>query len=290
MSGFTPQGRSRGEFISSSPVDAIVHLDIDPDLDFSELFGDDTPNDPSLEAAPPEPSSLNEVSEQPFDDDLFDGLEQFYSQDSQTGPKVNNKLSKLIDTMLRAKVSDEKMKENAGRFRRPQNCENLVLPKVNPEIWSKMASRAKSRDLNLQNVQVYLIVGLIPVMQSLQKLYDWRKMAKKAADKSVSISDEDLSGITSDLCDSFSLLAHSNYQMCLRRREFIKPELNAQFRSLCTSAPITNWLFGDDLCGQIKDLQQHNQIGVRLTQFQIQIDPDWIQTAICTKEISSWGT
>ena len=106
-----------------------------------------------------------------------------------------------------------------------------------------MASRAKSRDLNLQNVQVYLIMGLIPVVQSLQKLYDWRKMAKKAADKSVSISDEDLSGIASDLCDSFSFLAHSNYQMCLRRREFIKPELNAQFRSLCTFAPITSWLF-----------------------------------------------
>ena len=39
LSGFTPQSRSRGEFISSSPVDANVHLDIDPDLDFSELFG-----------------------------------------------------------------------------------------------------------------------------------------------------------------------------------------------------------------------------------------------------------
>ena len=90
---------------------------MDPDLDFSELFGDDTPNYPSLEAASPEPSSLNEVLEQPFDDDLFDGLEQFYSQDSQTGPRVNDKLSKLIDTMLKAKVSDEKMKEKAGRFK-----------------------------------------------------------------------------------------------------------------------------------------------------------------------------
>ena len=145
LSGFTPQSRSSGEFISSSPVDANVDLDIDPDLDFSGLFEDDTPNDPSLEAAPPEPMSLNEVSEQPFDDDLFNGLEQFYSQDSQTGPKVNDKLSKLIDTILRAKVSDEKMKEKTGRFKQPQNCENLVMPKVNPEIWSKMASRAKSR-------------------------------------------------------------------------------------------------------------------------------------------------
>ena len=136
-----------------------------------------------------------------------------------------------------------------------------------------MASRAKSRDLKLQNVQIYLIMGLIPVIQSLQKSYHWRKMAKKAADKSVSISDEDLSGITSDLYGCFSLLAHSNYQMCLRRREFIKPELNAQFRSLCTSAPITGWLFGDDICSQIKDLHQHNQIGVRLTRSRSRLTP-----------------
>ena len=99
-------------------------------------------------------------------------------------------------------MSDEKMKEKAGRFKRPQNCENLVLPKVNPEIWSKI-NGLQSKILNLQNVHIYLIMGLIPLMQSLQKLYDWRKMAKKAADKSVSISDEDLSGITSDLYDSF---------------------------------------------------------------------------------------
>ena len=54
LSGITPQSRSRSEFISSSPVNANVDLDIDPDLDFLELFGDDTPSDPSMEAAPPE--------------------------------------------------------------------------------------------------------------------------------------------------------------------------------------------------------------------------------------------
>ena len=111
MSGITPQSCSHSEFISSSLVDADVDLDIVPDLDFSELFEDDTANDLSMQATPHEPSSLNEVSEQPFDDDLFDGLEQFYSQDSQTWPKVNDKLSQLIDTVLRVKVSDEKMKD-----------------------------------------------------------------------------------------------------------------------------------------------------------------------------------
>ena len=114
--------------------------------------------------------------------------------------------------MFRAKVLDEEMKEKAGRFKRPQNCGNLALPKVNCEISRKMASTAKSRDLNLQTVQLCLIIAMIHVIHSLQKLYDWRKKAKKAVDKSVSISDEDLSGITSDLCDSFSLLAQELYE------------------------------------------------------------------------------
>ena len=61
--------------------------------------------------------------------------------------------------------------------------------------------------------------------------------------------------------------------MCLSRRVFIKSELNAQFRSLCTSAPITSWLFGDDICGKIEDLQQHYQIGVRLTQSRSRLTP-----------------
>ena len=57
-----------------------------------------------------------------------------------------------------------------------------------------------------------------------------------------------------------------NY-VCLRRREFIKPELNSEFISLCASAPITEFLFGNDICSQIKELQQANQLGSRLTKY-----------------------
>ena len=104
-----------------------------------------------------------------------------------------------------------------------------------------MSSRAKRRDLNFQKVQLYLAKGLIPKVQCLQFLLNWRRKAKNNADKSVHISDIELSKVTSDLCDSFSLLSHSDYQLCLRRREFIKPKLNSEFRSLCASAPIQSF-------------------------------------------------
>ena len=103
------------------------------------------------------------------------------------------------------------------------------------------------------------------MVQCLQFLLNWRRKARNNADRSVHISDIKLSKVTSDLCDSFSLLSHSDYQLCLRRREFIQPELNSEFRSLCASALLQS-LFGNDICSQIKELQQANQLGSRLTQ------------------------
>ena len=42
---------------------------------------------------------------------------------------------------------------------------------------------------------------------------------------------------------------------------------NSELRSLCASAPITEFLFGNDICIQILELQQANQLGSRLTQY-----------------------
>ena len=90
-------------------------------------------------------------------------------------------------------------------------------------------------------------------------MLNWRRKVQYSADRSVHISDNELSKVT--------LLSHLDYQLSLRRCEFIKPELNSEFRSLCASAPITEFLFGNDICSQIKELQQANQLGSRLTQY-----------------------
>ena len=108
-----------------------------------------------------------DLSEQAFDDELFDELESFYNQTDAVGPKVDEKLSKLVNTVLRSKISGDKLNSKADHFKRPQNCENLIVPKVNAEVWRKMSSRAESRDPNFQKVQLYLTKGLIPIISSV---------------------------------------------------------------------------------------------------------------------------
>ena len=49
------------------------------------------------------------------------------------------------------------MKEKLAKYNRPDNCEKLTVPKVNPEIWNKLKRIARSADLRLANMQKALV-------------------------------------------------------------------------------------------------------------------------------------
>ena len=54
-----------------------------------------------------------------------------------------------------------------------------------------------------------------------------------------------------------TLIAHSVYELNLSRRELIRPDLNEQYKQLCSSqTPISKFLFGDDLPKAVKERGQ----------------------------------
>lgn len=60
---------------------------------------------------------------------------------------VSTQLANLVDKMVKTKLSEENEKEKLVKYDRPQNCENLVSTRVNLQIWAKMRSSSRSRDL-----------------------------------------------------------------------------------------------------------------------------------------------
>ena len=50
-----------------------------------------------------------------------------------------------------------KLKEKLAKYNRPDNCEKLTVPKVNPEIWNKLKHITRSADLRLANMQKVLV-------------------------------------------------------------------------------------------------------------------------------------
>ena len=67
--------------------------------------------------------------------------------------------------------------------------------------------------------------------------------------------------------DAISLVGVANFELNMRRRHNIKPELNEDYKHLCSSSvPVTEFLFGNDadLSKQLKDLLEATKVSKKL--------------------------
>lgn len=182
------------------------------------------------------------------DQNLFADLIQFFDQEEKVGKPVHDKLAEVVNSALRTKVPAEKEKSLLEAVHRPKNCNALVVPKVNPEIWGKLKRSTRAVDLDLQRIQSLLHKGLVPIIQLMDNL-----QGKDAPNMR-------LAG------EAFRLAAVASYQLSQRRRESVAPDLSSQFRPLCSSStPITALLFGDDLAKTVKDLSETQQVGAKVS-------------------------
>ena len=61
--------------------------------------------------------------------------------------------------------------------------------------------------------------------------------------------------------DAIALLGNTNYELSLRRREAIKPNLNKEYGALCSSqTAFTTSLFGGELQSQLNAIRASNRI------------------------------
>ncbi len=62
-----------------------------------------------------------------------------------------------------------------------------------------------------------------------------------------------------------ALIGAASQELHVKRRDQIRPDLNTQFRQLCSpQVPVTSFLFGDDLPKTIKDISETNRVGVKV--------------------------
>lgn len=109
--------------------------------------------------------------------------------------------------------------------------------------------------MKLQKVQTSLFKGLCALTTAVNKLLG------------------NLSSIPSgneillEATDAFALIANANLELNQRRRELMKPDLNNDYKHLCSSSSsvtITDQLFGDDLAKEVKELTEVNRVGKKV--------------------------
>ena len=120
------------------------------------------------------------------------------------------------------------------------------------------SSHAKRNDLRLASVQKVLVkIGAI-----LAQYADKLMTARLENTNGRKMSHEDMNGLLGLQIDALALLGYANYDLSLRRREVIKPTLNREYGTLCSSQnPVTSLLFGDDLQAQLNAIRASNRLG-----------------------------
>ena len=56
------------------------------------------------------------------------------------------------------------MKDLEAKYHTPENCPNLWVPKVNPELWYDLPRSSKTKDVALQEVQRGVVKATQPIL------------------------------------------------------------------------------------------------------------------------------
>lgn len=208
-----------------------------------------------LDETPPSKVTENKMS----GDDMLAEMAAYYDSSETVSTKIDEKLSTVVKNIMANKLTEEKLKEKMALYSRPDNCEQLICTKVNPEIWDKLLPAARSRDLKMQRLQASLIKGMIPILQTTSTLVELSRSGE-------TLSADKMATITKSMINSLALLANSNQELDQRRRELLRPDLNEEFKELCSSQSITKGalLFGQDLSTRIKQIQETNKLTTKL--------------------------
>ena len=144
-----------------------------------------------------------------------------------------------------------KFKELQDKYKTPQNCKFLCVPKVNLELWHDLPRHTKSKDLGTQEVQKNILKSAQPMV----KLFDSVLVAQNER-KMLQPSE-----IQPVIGDAITFLGHASFLASLKRREFFKPDIGVAYQSVCSkSNPVTTFLFGDELPKHFKDIGEVDKI------------------------------
>ena len=224
------------------------------------LLVDDTDGEPpnKIKRTSPEVSVMENTST--TKNSVMENLCQHFDSKDRYGKPVMDDLVNILKVIFSTDISkadvDKKREEFIEKFLFPKNCEILSVPKVNKEIWRLLPASARNSDIAIQKPQTLIAHAIVPIVRVVEVLIK----ADPQGDN------EETNETVNRLMEAISMMAMANDDLNHVRRNSIKPNLNADFRSLCSSQnAVTDNLFGDNITDQLKTIQEANKLGKKLS-------------------------
>ena len=137
------------------------------------------------------------------------------------GPAIDGDLASPVDKIMREKANEDKITDPKKQHETPENCTTLSGTRVNQGVWNNLDESARSTDLKFQKVQKSLVKGIIIIVTEVNKLMG-------------NSGPQNVDDTIGSLMEGVLLLANANQELNYRRRELIRPQLNANYRHLCS--------------------------------------------------------
>lgn len=240
--------------VAKTKVDRLqdIYEEVSSDSDFSCDSDEEGSEDEQHEQPPTKVSKLRGSENESTS--KLSKLDCLFSAQEDQGPKVHESLAKSINRGISNNFSLKAGLELGEKFKSPENCEFLSVPKLNEELFfeESINTKYKKNDGVLQKTQLLLTKGMVPLVLLMDKL-----LLKTDSE------DRELFDLATD---SLQLLAYTHRDMSNVRRKFLKPAVASKYKRLCAShIPLSSQLFGDDLDKQLKSINERKRIGVQMT-------------------------
>ena len=132
-----------------------------------------------------------------------------------------------------------------NKYLRPENCTNLVAPKLIFKMWQHLHEDTKNNNSALQKVQSLLLLVLYAALQT---------------------SDSSSGEQKNVLTHATVLLLSSNRELVLKQRDLICPDLNKQYASLRNPSTLVSfYLFRDELNKEVEELTKSHELSNKVT-------------------------
>ena len=210
------------------------------DDDVAQLFADPASN----------PATVTDNTDTAGEDELLKELVTSLQEEDAKGPKVQQQLAEIANKRWGNKLNSDKINSILGKHPQPENCEELGIKRVNPEIWASLNAAKRKADLRLANMQQALQKATFSIVTTCDKL-----LAVK--------SQIETKEMVTDSIDAIALVGHVVSEISSIRREQLRPSLKPEFQTICTNdvPRSSKLLFGDDLAKQIRDVKETSRIG-----------------------------
>ena len=157
-----------------------------------------------------------------------------------------DKLSKLVNDKFQTEYTVEKRKEILQKYKVLVNCNELFVPKVNSEIWTKLNANSKRSDIRTSVLQDTLLKVSSAIFVTVNDLLSHRE--KKTS--------PDYKTLIPRLTDSVALIGHVHKELSFKQRDARRPYLNHEFKQTCSrSLKPGKFLFGEDLPKTLQELK-----------------------------------